>query len=394
MVTVLGPAFVAAIAYVDPGNFATNFQAGASTGYQLVWIVVMANLVAMPIQFLSAKLGVVTGRSLPQLCRERLPRPMARLMWGQAEVVAMATDLAEFIGAAVGLKLLFDMPFPMAALVTALAAFAVLSLQRRGHRPFEVAVTAALILIGAGFAYLALRIPPEPAALVHGLQPSLSGDDTLLLAVGIIGATVMPHAIYLHSGLTGGRIDVRDVDERVRVLRLGRVDIVVAMSLAGLVNLTMLAVSAELFHGHAGDLTLEGVHSGLAETVGGGAALAFAVALLASGVSSAGVGTAAGQVIMDGFLRRRLSLVLRRAVTMVPAVVVLCSGVDPTQVLVLSQVVLSFGIPPALIALTALTGSRAVMGEHANTPRLNALMVLITLVLTGMNAVVVVLQFT
>ncbi|GAA3600583.1 Nramp family divalent metal transporter [Kineosporia mesophila] len=393
VVAALGPAFVAAIAYVDPGNFATNFQAGASTGYQLVWVLVLANLVAMPIQFLSAKLGVVTGKSLPHLCRERLPRPVAFAMWAQAEVVAMATDLAEFIGAAVGLKLLFRMPFPVAALVTAIVALAVLSLQRRGHRPFEIAVTASILLIGAGFAYLTFRVPPSGAGLVSGLRPSLRGDDTLLLAVGIIGATVMPHAIYLHSGLTSGRIDVRSVGERVRLLRVGRADIVVAMGLAGLVNLSMLAVAAQIFRPSSTTLTLESVHSGLAQAVGGGAALAFAVALLASGISSASVGTAAGQIIMDGFLARTSRLWLRRTVTMLPAIAVLCSGTDPTQVLILSQVVLSFGIPPALIALTVLTGRRSVMGEHANTRRTTALMIVITGVLSTLNAVVVILQF-
>ena len=387
MVTALGPAFVAAIAYVDPGNFATNFAGGASTGYRLIWVVLLANLIAMPIQYLSAKLGVATGRSLPQVFRDTFPGPASWVMWGQAEIVAMATDLAEFVGAAIGLNLLFDIPMPVAAGITAALAFAVLALQRRGHRPFELAIGSLLALICAGFLYLTLRIPPSVPGTLAGLVPSFGGQDTLLLAVAIIGATVMPHAIYLHSGLMSSRTAGLPAGERRRLLRLERADIAIAMTLAGLVNLSMLAIAAKLFH-HAGDgptVTLGAVHTGLGHLVGGGAALTFAAALLASGISSSSVGTAAGQMVMDGFLRTRMPLTLRRLITMAPAVVLLCSGIDPTRALVLSQVVLSFGIPFALIALLVLTSRRSLMGDHVNNRLTMVGMTAVVAVLSGLN---------
>ncbi|WP_306210283.1 Nramp family divalent metal transporter [Actinoplanes sp. RD1] len=387
LATALGPAFVAAIAYLDPGNFATNFAGGSSTGYQLVWVVVLANLVAMPIQYLAAKLGVVTGRSLPRLCRETMTRRGRWLMWAQAELVAMATDLAEFVGAAIGLNLLFGMPLPLAAVVTAVLAFAVLAFQRRGHRPFELAVGFLLALICAGFLYLTLRVPPSAPGVLTGLVPSFGGSDTLLLAVGIIGATVMPHAIYLHSGLMSHRVARAGSCPPGRLLRYARIDIVIAMGIAGLVNLSMLAVAAKLFHDGPGTpaIGLDAVHSRLGEAVGGSVALAFAAALLASGVSSSSVGTAAGQIIMDGFLDLRIAVWLRRAVTMAPAVVLLVSGVDPTRALVWSQVALSFGIPFALGALLRLTSRRDIMGSHVNTPLVTAGMALVVAVLAGLN---------
>ncbi|TQS39961.1 Nramp family divalent metal transporter [Cryptosporangium phraense] len=382
-VTAFGPAFVAAIAYVDPGNFATNFAGGASTGYRLVWVVVLANLVAMPIQYLSAKLGVVTGRSLPQAFRDVFPGVASRVMWAQAEIVAMATDLAEFVGAAIGLNLLFAVPMPIAAGLTAILAFAVLTLQRRGHRPFEIAIGSLLALICLGFLYLTVQSPPSASGTLTGLVPSFGGGDTLLLAVGIIGATVMPHAIYLHSGLMRGRSTPGD---QRRVLRFARADIALAMTLAGLVNLSMLTVAATLFHHGSSDaITLGTVHAGLGRLVGGGAALAFAAALLASGISSSSVGTAAGQVVMDGFLGARLPLVVRRLITMAPAVVLLCSGIDPTRALVLSQVVLSFGIPFALVALLVLTSRRSLMGDQVNSRPMVSCMTAIVVVLTGLN---------
>ncbi|GAB2603027.1 divalent metal cation transporter MntH [Paractinoplanes abujensis] len=385
--TTLGPAFVAAIAYVDPGNFATNFAGGASTGYQLVWVVVLANLVAMPIQFMSAKLGVATGRSLPHVFRDTFPGPRSWVMWGQAEIVAMATDLAEFVGAAIGLYLLFGIPMPLAAGITAVISFAVLSLQHRGYRPFELAIGAMLAMICAGFLYLAVRVPPSASESLTGLLPSIGGDNILLLAVGIIGATVMPHAIYLHSGLMCGRAAGRTTGEKRRLLRLERVDIAIAMSLAGLVNLSMLAIAAKLFHRGADTpaITLDAVHIGLDRLVGGGAALAFAAALLASGIASSSVGTAAGQMVMDGFLRARIPLTARRLVTMTPAVALLCSGVDPTQALVLSQVVLSFGIPFALVGLLVLTSRKSLMGEHVNSRLTIAGMTVVVAVLSGLN---------
>ncbi|MBU2666174.1 Nramp family divalent metal transporter [Actinoplanes bogorensis] len=385
--TALGPAFVAAIAYVDPGNFATNFAGGASTGYQLVWVVVLANLVAMPIQFLSAKLGVATGKSLPHAFRDTYPGPRSWVMWAQAEIVAMATDLAEFVGAAIGLYLLFGIPMPLAAAITAVISFAVLALQNRGYRPFELAIGAMLAMICGGFLYLAVRVPPSPSESLNGLLPSIGGDNVLLLAVGIIGATVMPHAIYLHSGLMCGRAAGRSPAEKRQLLRFERMDIAIAMSLAGLVNLSMLAIAAKLFHhdGAGVAITLDAVHMDLGRLVGGGAALAFAAALLASGIASSSVGTAAGQMVMDGFLRARIPLTLRRSITMAPAVALLCSGIDPTQALVLSQVVLSFGIPFALVGLLVLTSRRSLMGEHVNSRLTVAGISVVVAVLSGLN---------
>ncbi|MET0426785.1 MAG: Nramp family divalent metal transporter [Actinoplanes sp.] len=392
--TALGPAFVAAIAYLDPGNFATNFTAGASTGYQLVWVILLANLTAMPVQYLAAKLGIVTGRSLPQHCRDRMPRPGAWLMWGQAELVAMATDLAEFVGAAIGLHLLFGMSLPVAALVTAVVAYGVLAFQRRGHRPFELAIGAMLAFICIGFGYLVMRIPPSPGNALAGLTPDLSGPETILLATGLIGATIMPHAVYLHSGLTSQR-GARPAPTQIRqLLRFTRIDIGIAMGIAGLVNLSMLGIAAELFapHGSTGSLDLGMVHGRLAEAIGGGAALAFAAALLASGISSSSVGTAAGQIIMDGLLGRRIPIWLRRTITMAPAVILLTSGVDPTRALLLSQVVLSFGIPFALGALLWLTSRRGVLGDHVNGRAMTYGMALVAAVIVSLNLLLLVQQ--
>ncbi len=364
----LGPAFIASIAYVDPGNFATNVQGGAQYGYLLLWVVLAANLMAMLIQYLSAKLGIVTDRNLPELVRERFPRSVAWGMWVQAEIMAMSTDIAEFLGAALGLNLLFGVPLLAAGVITGAIAFAILELQSRGVRRFELAITALLGIIFAGFLYETLRISPSAHASLRGLIPSLSGTSSLYLAVGIIGATVMPHVIYLHSALTNGRMPVRDDGERRRVLRFERLDVIIALGLAGLVNLAMLAVAAKLFHTPAlsGLSTIPQAHAELGRLVGGGAALAFAIALLASGASSSSVGTYAGQVVMAGFINVRIPVVLRRAITMIPAFVVLAAGMNPTDALVLSQVVLSFGIPLALIPLVVLTCNREVMGVHVN----------------------------
>jgi manganese transport protein len=364
----LGPAFVAAVAYVDPGNFATNVQGGARFGYALLWVVLAANLMAMLIQYLSAKLGIATDRSLPELCRELFPRWLSWGLWVQAELMAMATDIAEFLGAALGLNLLFGVPLFTAGLMTGAIAFALLELQRRGFRSFELAITALLGIVFAGFVYETLRIGPSVHESLRGLIPGLSSTSELYLAVGIVGATVMPHVIYLHSALMKGRMQVRDDTERKRVLRFGRVDVLIALGLAGVINLAMLAAAAKLFHttGLSGVSTIEGAHAQLGRLVGGGAAIAFAVALLASGASSSSVGTFAGQVVMAGFINVRIPILLRRAVTMSPALVVLALGVDPTSALVLSQVVLSFGIPFALVPLVILTGRSNVMGVHSN----------------------------
>jgi manganese transport protein len=391
----LGPAFVAAVAYVDPGNFATNIQGGAKFGYALLWVVLLANLMAMLIQYLSAKLGIVTDRSLPEVCRERFPRWVSAGLWVQAEVMAMSTDIAEFLGAAVGLNLLFGVPLLTAGLITGVIAFALLELQRRGVRRFELAITALLGLVLAGFLYETLRIGPSVHASLAGLVPSIHGTEYLYLGVGIIGATVMPHAIYLHSALTNRRVPVRSESERNRVLRYERIDVIVALAIAGLINLSMLAVAAKLFHtsGLVGLDTIQGAHHELGRLVGGGAALAFAVALLASGVSSSSVGTYAGQVVMAGFLNIRISLAVRRAVTMAPALAVLAAGANPTDALVLSQVVLSFGIPFALVPLVSLTARRDVMGVHVNRRLTSFVAFAVAALIVALNVFLIVQQF-
>ncbi len=363
----LGPAFVAAVAYVDPGNFATNTQSGAQFGYLLLWVVLVANVMAMLVQYLSAKLGIVTGRDLPELCREHFPRPIVYVLWGQAELVAMATDLAEFVGAALGLNLVFHVPIPGAVVITAVVAFAVLHLQSRGRRRFEIWITAFLGVVFLGFLYETFWIGPSPGRSLAGLVPRFSGDESVLLAVGIVGATIMPHVVYLHSTLTKNRTPCRDETERRRVLAFERLDVVVALGLASIVNMAMLAVAAKVFHDHAGASvsTLHEVHARLAQ-FGGLAALVFGVALLAAGISSSSVGTYAGQVVMTGFVGWKVPLFIRRAVTMLPAIGVLLAGFNPTRALVLSQVALSFGIPFALVPLVLLTGSRKIMGQHVN----------------------------
>jgi manganese transport protein len=356
----LGPAFVASVAYVDPGNFATNIQGGAKYGYLLLWVVVLANLMAMLIQYLSGKLGIATDRNLAELCRERFPRWVTIGLWVQAELMAMATDIAEFLGAAIGLNLLFGVPLLVAGLMTGLITFGLLELQRRGYRPFEIAIAALLAIVFAGFLYQTLKIGPSARLALDGLVPHLHGSSSLYLAVGIVGATVMPHAIYLHSALTQGRIELRDEAERRRVLRFERLDVIVALGLAGLTRL-----------------------------VGGGAALAFAIALLSSGVSSSSVGTAAGQVVMAGFIKVRIPLLLRRTVTMLPALVVLAIGVNPTDALVLSQVVLSFGIPFALVPLVVMTSHRDVMRAHVNNRLTTTLAFGVAGLITVMNVILV-----
>jgi manganese transport protein len=368
-VALLGPAFVAAVAYVDPGNFATNFTAGAKFGYTLIWVIVLANLTAMLVQYLSAKAGVATGRDLPELCRQHLPRPVSLGLWVQAEIIAMATDLAEFLGAAVGLYLLFHVPLFPAGLITAVVAFGILALEQRGYRRFELAIAGLLGIVLLGFLYDLLVVGADPRAAASGLVPRLAGSDSLLLVCGIIGATVMPHVVYLHSALTKSRVACRDDAERRELLRFQRLDVLIGLGAAGLINLSMLVVAASLFHNtpfFASDDAIQSAHDGLGRMVGGGAALAFAVALLASGLSSSSVGTYAGQIVMQGFIRRRIPLFVRRAVTMTPALIVLALGLPPTDSLVISQVVLSFGIPFALVPLVLLTRRRDIMGVFVN----------------------------
>jgi manganese transport protein len=390
----LGPAFVAAVAYVDPGNFATNIQGGARYGFLLLWVVVLANLMAMLIQFLSAKLGIVTDHNLPELVRARYPRAVSIGMWIQAEVMAMSTDIAEFLGAALGLNLLFGVPLLPAGLITAVIAFGILELQRRGFRRFEIAIAALLGIIFAGFVYETLRISPPAHDALKGLIPGLDGIGSLYLAVGIIGATVMPHVVYLHSALTNGRVPARDDGERRRLLRFGRLDVIIALGLAGIVNVAMLAMAATLFHTPAlsGLNSIQQAHSELGNLVGGGAALMFAVALLASGTSSSSVGTFAGQVVMAGFINVRIPLLVRRAITMMPALILLAVGVSPTSALVLSQVVLSFGIPFAVIPLVMLTSNRKVMGVHVNRLPTTLLAWACALLISGLNVFLIAQQ--
>jgi len=387
VLALLGPAFVAAVAYIDPGNFATNFQGGARFGYALAWVIVMANLMAMLVQYLSAKLGVATGRNLPELCRDHFGRRASLGLWAQAELIAMATDLAEFVGAAIALNLLFHVPLFAAGLITAVAAFGILALEQRGFRKFELAIIGLLFIVLLGFLYDFVKVGPSAHDALRGLIPSLPGTDSLLIAVGIIGATVMPHVIYLHSALTQRRVPLRDDEEKREMLRFQRLDVVIAMTLAGLINLSMLFVAAGLFHktGHRGVDSVEAAHAGLGELVGGGAALAFVFALLASGLSSSSVGTYAGQVVMQGFIHRRIPIYLRRAVTMAPSLIVLAIGLSPTSTLVLSQVALSFGIPFALVPMLLLTRRADVMGTFVNHRVTTAVATLIAGVIVALN---------
>jgi manganese transport protein len=384
----LGPAFVAAVAYVDPGNFATNFQAGAEHRYLLVWVVVMASLMAMLIQYETAKLGLVTRRSLPELCRELFPRRANLLLWIQAEAIAMATDLAEFTGAAIGLHLVFGIPLFPAGLVTAVVAFSVLALERWGYRPFEVAIFALLMLVALGFVVDFFAVGHQSySGLANGLVPRLDHGDSVSLAVGIVGATVMPHVIYLHSALQKDRLtDRQDVSTR-QLLNFNKLDCLLGLGLAGIVNVAMLCVAAALFAGvaHSGSVALSFVHSRMAGVVGGGAALAFGAALIASGVSASSVGTYSGQVVMSGFMNWRIPVVLRRLVTMLPSLTVLAVTSDTTHALVLSQIALSFGIPFALVPLLLFTSRRKVMGEYVNTLPVMAALVGVTAVITGLN---------
>jgi manganese transport protein len=386
-VALLGPAFVAAVAYIDPGNFATNIAAGAKYGYMLVWVIVAANVMAMLVQYLSAKTGIATGKNLPELAREHFPKPVTFGLWMQAEAIAIATDLAEFVGAAIALNLLFGVPPLTAGLMTAVVAFAILELQARGYRKFELAIAGFLGIVLLGFAYDLLQVGVDARGFAGGMVPSFDGTDSVLLAVGILGATVMPHVVYLHSALTSNRIAPRNLREKLELLRFQRLDVVIAMGVAGMINIAMLVVAAQLFHGsgRTGVDSIEGAHAGLSALLGGGAALAFAVALLASGLSSSSVGTYSGQVVMQGFINRRIPLFLRRAITMAPALVVLAIGADPSTTLVISQVVLSFGIPFALVPLLLLTRRRDIMGALVNRRLTSAAATVVAALIIGLN---------
>jgi manganese transport protein len=387
----LGPAFVTAIAYVDPGNFATNITAGSTYGYLLVWVVVVSNLMAILIQYLSAKAGIATGMSLPALCRQHFPRVVVRGLWAQAELVAIATDLAEVVGGAIALKILFDLPLLVGGTITAVVACSLLGLQTRGHRPFEVLITGLLGVILVGFLYDVLRSGFQPAELAQGAIPRFDGADSLLLATGMLGATVMPHAIYLHGSLTSKRYVRTTEAERHALVRSQRVDVVSAMVIAGLMNLLLLVIAASALSGLATPVdTIEGAHAALGHSLGQTAALLFALALLASGLAASSVGTLSGQVVMDGFLRRRIPLLVRRLVTLAPAVVVLAIGVDPTRALVLSQVVLSFGIPFALVPLVVFTRRTDIMGSLVNRRATTLAAGAVAAVIIALNTVLIV----
>ncbi len=364
----LGPAFVAAIAYVDPGNVAANVSAGAHFGFRMLWVIVAANLMAGVVQYLSAKLGLVTGLSLPEAVGRQLSRPVRLAYWAQAELVAMATDVAEVIGGAIALKILFNLPLLLGGLLTGAVSLLLLAVQdRRGQRLFERVITGLLIVVALGFTASFFVSTPPPGAVLGGLVPRFQGTESVLLAAAILGATVMPHAVYLHSGLARDRHGRPDAGpRRRRLLRITLWDVGLAMMVAGAVNVAMLLVAALNMHGRSGGISIEGAYAAVRDTVSPTVAVLFAVGLLASGLASASVGAYAGAMIMQGLLNWSAPMALRRLVTLVPAALILASGFDPTRALVLSQVVLSFGIPFALLPLVRLTGDRALMGGDTN----------------------------
>lgn len=365
----LGPAVVACVAYIDPGNFATNLEGGAKYGYTLVWVVVASNLMGMLIQALSAKVGIATGRNLAELCREHFPRWLTYLMWVLMEVVAMATDLAEFLGAALGFYLLFGMPLWLAGLLTAVATFVILALERYGFRSLEAVIMAMVGIVAACYLIELVLAPPDWGQVGHALVwPRFEGAGSVLLATGILGATVMPHVIFLHSALMQGRIVVRKPEQMRRLFRFELVDIVLAMGVAGLINGAMLVMAAKTFH-EAGLIHVDAIEKAyltLEQVLGHSAQYIFALSLLASGLSSSAVGTMSGQVIMQGFLNYHIPIWLRRGLTMAPALVIIIAGLDPTRSLVLSQVVLSFGLPFAIVPLVWFTSRRRLMGPLTN----------------------------
>ncbi len=392
----LGPAFVACVAYIDPGNFATNIAGGSKFGFTLVWVIVASNLMAMLIQTLSAKLGIATGRNLAEECREQFPRRVSLGLWVEAEAIAMATDLAEFLGAAIGFHLLFGIDLFPAAVLTGITAFAILGLQRFGFRPLEAVIASLVAVIGLCYvAEIFYANPPLGTVAKHAVLPQFAGGDSVLLAVGILGATVMPHVIYLHSALMQDRIVPENDAQAHRLFRYTRIDVLIAMSIAGLINIAMLVMAASVFYrsGLTHVDSLDGAHRTLAPIVGGASAALFALALLFSGLSSSAVGTMSGQVVMQGFIRRRIPIFVRRAVTMVPAFVVIALGVNPTHTLVISQVVLSFGIPFALIPLVLFTSRRDVMGTLVNRRATTAAAVVVAGLICVLNLFLLALTF-
>ncbi|WGF37302.1 Nramp family divalent metal transporter [Lysinibacillus capsici] len=364
----LGPAFIAAVAYIDPGNFATNITAGSQYGYLLLWVIAFSNLMAVLIQSLSAKLGIATGKNLPEVAREHFSKKTSIFLWIQAELVIIATDLAEFIGAALGLYLLFNIPMLPAALITAVGSFAILELQRRGFRAFEAGISGMVLIVVLAFAFQTFLAQPAWDDVAIGMfTPHFEGVDSLLLATGILGATVMPHAIYLHSSLTQSRIIGRNEAEKKRIFRFEFIDIIIAMIIAGAINMSMLIIAAAVFHTQGVVVEdLDVAYNGLKDILGPMAAISFGLGLLIAGLASSSVGTLAGDVVMQGFIQRKIPLYLRRAITMVPPLAIIASGVNATYALVLSQVVLSFGIAFALVPLVMFTSKRDIMGSLVN----------------------------
>jgi manganese transport protein len=360
----LGPSFVVAVAYVDPGNLATNVTAGTTYGFSLLWVIVVANLIAMLVQYLSAKVGIATGRNLAEQCRESFPRRVTLLLWLQAEVVVIMTDLAEVVGGAIALQLLLGVPLVAGALLTVAGMFVILIAQQRGRRQFEAVIVALLAVVLLAFLYQTVRARFGASDVARGLVPSFAGPDSVYLAVGIVGATVMPHAIYLHSALTQGLRTGPARSDRQIAVRTTRWDVLLALTVAGGINAAIL-LGATSAHGTSAD-SLPDAHAAFARTSGSFTAFAFAVALLASGLAASSVGVYSGQIVMQGFVRRSIPVWLRRAVSITPTLIVLAVGVDPTNALVLSQVVLSFGVPFALFPLVRFTGDVRIMGDLVN----------------------------
>jgi manganese transport protein len=391
----VGPAVVVSIAYMDPGNFATNIQAGAKYGYTLLWVVVLANAIAMLFQSLSAKLGIVTGQNLAEMCRDEFPKPVVWAMWVISEIAAMATDLAEFLGGAIGLSLLFGVPLLYGMIITGVIVYAILMLERFGFRPVELIIANLVAIIA--LCYLAeMFIAPVDwrSAAVHSVLPHLADGEALLLAVGIIGATVMPHAVYLHSGLTQSRIPSRDDREKQKILRISNIEVMIALVIAGLVNMAMVMMASSAFHaGHSDVAQIETAYHTLAPLFGMAAAGIFLVSLLASGVSSSAVGTLAGQVIMQGFVGFRIPIWVRRLVTMLPAFVVVGLGANATNVLVISQVVLSIALPLPMIALIMFTRRRDVMGQFVNGKVTNVAAIIGTIIVLLLNVLLIAQTF-
>jgi manganese transport protein len=387
MVKMAGPAVVASVAYMDPGNFATNIQAGSTYGYELLWVVLLSSLVAMLFQAMSAKLGIVTGRSLAELCRDQFSPRMVLGMWAGAEIAAIATDLAEFMGGAIGISLLFHLAIIWGLLITGAVTFAILSLDRKGLRPLEIAIAALVAIISLSYlAELVIAPPDWHAVLFHTVVPQLHGSDALMLAVGIVGATIMPHSIYLHSSLTQQRGVAQSATQRRRLLRFSNREVVLALGLAAVVNMAMVSMSAAVFRKDApGIADIASAYHTLVPALGGVAGGLFLVALLASGISSSVVGTMAGQNIMQGFMGCKIPLLARRLLTMIPAILI-CMSSDPMKAMVNSQIVLSIMLPLPLISLVVLSARRSVMGEFVASRRLTAIAVLATVAIVALNA--------